>query len=207
MTEKDRGKPSIGILAYGSLISNPGCEIKRACSCIISDVMTPFHIEFARKSDGRGGAPTLVPVERGGAHVKGRIFVMSLTEQEAANVLYRREINKIGSDRTYDNTKEVTEKRVRVERLTNFAGLDVVLYTRIAATIDPLTAENLADLAIKSVGDPKAGCRRDGISYLIDAKQHGIFTALSPDYEAEILRKTGCGTLEDALAKLRGPAS
>lgn len=200
MTEEPLDKPTIGILGYGSLISDPGSEIKNGCIGIIEDVMTPFHIEFARSSTGRGGAPTLVPVSNGGAHVKGQVFVMNLPEHEAANVLYRREINKVGTDRTYTRPNKITDNVVLVERLTNFAGLDFVLYTKIAATIEPLTAERLADLAIESATKSKPG--RDGITYLINAKRHGIVTALSPAYEAEILRKSECDTLGDALAKL-----
>ena len=43
---------------------------------------------------------------------------------------------------------------------------------------------------------------RDGISYLIAAKENGIETALSADYEAEILKKTKCASLEEALENL-----
>ena len=194
----------IGILAYGSLISVPGAEIEKARIGIIKDVMTPFHVEFARsstgKNSGRGGAPTLVPVTNGGAHVKGQVFVMDMSEADAANVLYRREIGK--EDVTYERPTEVKKSSVVVERLTNFAGLDVVLYTQIAATIDPLTAKKLAELSIASV--KKAKPEKDGITYLMDAKESGIVTALSPSYESEILRKTECATLAEALAKLRG---
>ena len=205
MTEESLNKPTVGILAYGSLISNPDREIENASTRIVKDVMTPFHVEFARSSDRRGDAPTLVPVEQGGAHVKGQVFVVDLPEQEAANILYRREINQVGSDRNYARPEEITDKKVLIERLTNFAGLDIVLYTQIAATIKPLTPERLAGLAIESVVKAKPG--RDGITYLIDAKRHGIITALSPAYETEILQKTGCETLEDALANLLNAAN
>lgn len=128
---------------------------------------------------------------------------MNLSEADATDVLYRREIGKVGKmERTYKRPEQVTRNTVLVERLTNFSGLDVVLYTQIAATIDPLTADHLADLAIASV--PKADPGRDGISYLNAAKEGGIVTTLSPSYEAEILRKTGCETLKEALANLRG---
>ena len=195
-------KPTVGILAYGSLIPNPGTEIEECRTKIIPDVMTPFPIEFARSSAGRGNAPTLVPVTNGGARVNGQVFVVDLPEAEAANVLYRREINRVSDmKKSFRRPKEVTKNSVLVERLTNFVGLNVVLYTKIAATIDPLTAENLADLAIVSVKE--ADPARDGITYLMDAKKNGIITALSPSYEKEILRKTGCEALEHALAKLK----
>ena len=200
----DNKQQSVGILAYGSLISDPGCEIKSAMSNIIYDVMTPFQVEFARSSNGRGGAPTLVPVITGGARVNGKVFVMDLSENEAINALYRREIDKVGTGKTYKRPNKITDKTVVVERLTDFAELDVVLYTKIAATIDPLTAERLASLAIESVARAKPGC--DGISYLIAAKEYGIVTALSQGYEAEILRKTGCETLEQALTSISNPA-
>lgn len=206
MAEKTMSKPKIGILAYGSLISDPRAEIEIARTDIIKEVMTPFDIEFARSSSGRGGAPTLVPVTSGGARVKGQVFVMDASEPEAADILYRREIGRVGDmKRSYTRPEPVTDKSVVVERLPDFAGLDVVLYTRIAATITPLTAKHLAELAIASVSRASPGL--DGISYLIAAKRHGIATTLSPAYEAEILKETECETLEEALAELQSRAS
>ena len=89
------------------------------------------------------------------------------------------------------------ENSVLVEELQNFAGIHIVLYTKIAATINPPTPKNLARLAIESARNADPG--RDGISYLIAAKHHGIKTGLSSDYEATILERTGCDTLEEAL--------
>lgn len=192
----------IGILAYGSLISVPGAEIVSARIDTIRDVMTPFHVEYARSSTGRGGAPTLVPVTSGGSHVRGQVFVMDLSEADATDMLYRRERDKVGEmDITYARPVKVRKNSVIVERLTKFAGLDVVLYTQIGATIEPLTADNLADLAMASVKD--APLEKDGITYLKNAKESGIVTALSPSYEAEILRKTESSSLEEALVKLK----
>lgn len=202
MTEETTKKPTVGILAYGSLISDPRAEIESVRTDIIRNVTTPFPVEFARSSNGRGGAPTLVPVTTGGAQVRGQVFVMDVSEAEATDILYRREIGKVGDmTRTYTRPEPVTPTTVLVERLTNFAGLDVVLYTQIAATITPLTAGRLAELAIASVAKAPHGL--DGISYLIAAKKHGIETALSEDYAAEIMRQTSAPTLDDALRSLR----
>lgn len=188
-------------MAYGSLISDPRAEIEKAHTEIIRNVMTPFHVEFARSSGGRGGAPTLVPVASGGAHVIGQVFVMDVTEAQAADILYRREIGHTGNmTKRYERPERVTDNTVLVERLTNFAGLDVVLYTKIAATIAPLSAKRLAELAIESVAEAPEGL--DGISYLSAATKHGIQTALSRDYEAEILKATDSETLEEARTKL-----
>lgn len=190
----------VGILAYGSFIPDPGWEIENARTRIIRDVETPFCIEFARKSKGRMGAPTLVPVEVGGARVRGQVFEMNLSEKEATDVLYRREINKVGSDKKYKRPDTPGGDSVLVERIPDFAGLDVVLYTKIAANIDKLTPDKLACYAIGSVTKDNLG--RDGITYLLDAKKARIQTPLSADYEAAILRRTGCETLEHAREQL-----
>jgi len=54
-------------LAYGSLIDDPGSEIQPVIARLIEGVETPFKVEFARSSEKRDGAPTLVPVKEGGA--------------------------------------------------------------------------------------------------------------------------------------------
>jgi hypothetical protein len=88
-----------------------------------------------------------------------------------------------------------------VRRLENFAGVNVALYTQIAANIEPLTTKILAGLVIDSVGKRDAG--RNGISDLIDAKKSGIRTAVSSAHESEILRQTDCADLEEALASFQ----
>jgi len=83
---------TVGILAYGSLLEDPGAEIESATVNTVPGIRTPFKVEFARSSSKRSGAPTLVPLESGG-EVSARIFVVGLSAAEAANCLYRREIN------------------------------------------------------------------------------------------------------------------
>ena len=60
------GISMIGVLAYGSLITDPGSELVAITLAVTKDVLTPFSVEFARKSRKRCGAPTLVPVDHGG---------------------------------------------------------------------------------------------------------------------------------------------
>jgi hypothetical protein len=191
----------IGILAYGSLINDPRWELRAATTGITLDVLTPFRIEFARSSGSRGGAPTLAPVDSGGAKVKAIIYAVGLDEGSAADVLYRREINEVGSVRKYKPPPPHKANAVRIERLSNFHGYDVVLSTWINANIDPLTAEHLADLAIQSARKLKNG--RDGISYLIAARENEIKTPLSSRYEADILKKMGAVDLRDAVARVQ----
>lgn len=88
-----------------------------------------------------------------------------------------------------------------IDRYENFEGLSVVLAARFPATITPLAAEHLADLAIASLASAESG--RDGITYLIDAERNGIVTPLSAAYEKEILRRTETADLTKALFKLR----
>jgi len=195
----------IGILAYGSLIDDPGSEIESATVRRIERARTPFKVEYARSSRGRGGGPTLVPVEEGGAPVDAVILVLreDISEYQAADMLWRRETNQVGSGRNYSPAANPGRNAVVVERLSDFRGVGVVLYTRIAGNIEPLTANRLGELAIASAQSAEVPTGRDGISYLIAAKKNSIVTPLTAEYEKEILRRAGVRTLEDAVMSLR----
>ena len=73
----------VGIIAFGSLIDDPGTELEAAIVGRKPGVMTPFRVEFARSSVKRGGAPTLVPVTKGGSPVPATILVLNVSEREA----------------------------------------------------------------------------------------------------------------------------
>jgi hypothetical protein len=197
----------IGILGFGSLIADPGEELSNATEGR-QDMETPFAIEFGRSSNTRGGAPTLVPVKAGGAKAKAVVFVLkgSISEQEASNILWRREIRQVGSGRSYKRPAKPGPNSVLVEASTNLMGLDKILYTDFADSgklLSP-TAAQLAGMAIGSARNPEVKEGMDGISYLLAAKKAGIKTPLSADYENEILRLSNTDSLEHALAKLRG---
>ena len=191
---------TIGILAYGSLIPNPGAEIAPVTVRRITGVETPFRIEFSRSSRVRDGAPTLVPVERGGARVSGVVLVLrdSVTETAAQDMLYRRERNRVGSGDRYADMDPADPDSAFLGRLDGFAGLDVVFHAALRANVDEPTPEPLARLAIESATAPSGAKGRDGIRYLMDAKAAGILTPLMPEYEKEILRQTGGRDLEEA---------
>lgn len=191
---------NIGILAYGSLIEDPGVEITPLIVSRISDVETPFKIEFARKSSTRSNAPTLVCVSEGGSSVKGTILVLNsdISLSEAESLLWRRETRKENSNLNYTRSINPGPNTTVVESLTNFYGLSTVLYTKLGSNIDQPTGEVLADLAISSA-KAEAGLKKmDGISYLISVKRQGISTPLMESYEIEILNKTKTTTLENA---------
>ncbi len=188
----------IGVLAYGSLITDPGAELEAATLSRKDGVSTPFAVEYARSSSGRRGAPTLVPVEQGGASVLATILKLDASADDAADIVYRREISKIGTGRRYVEPLHPTPNTVIIDRFPDFEGFEVVLSTRIGANIVPLTPDNLARFAINSAREALPG--KDGITYLMNAMRCGIVTPLSSDYEAAILNETGASDLAGALA-------
>lgn len=197
----DHPHSSVGILAYGSLIADPGVEIGPLVVRRI-ETLTPFPVEFGRISATRGGAPTVVP-HASGKRVKAAVLVLvdGVALAEAHDLLWRRETRNEGSARTYRESAQ--PNAVIVLDLPGFCGLEHVLYTdfnpegKIAAP-DPAS---LADAVIISVGRAAPG--KDGISYLIGLLQAGVETTLTARYVAEILSRTGTSELEGALRLLR----
>jgi hypothetical protein len=188
----------IGILAFGSLIDDPGEEIAAAMCGSPVLVRTPFGVEYGRLSSSRGDAPTLVPHALGGV-VDARILPLAAecSEEFAMNILYRREIRKVGTDRRY--TPSPWPNAVLVKPWRDFHGFDVVFYTDFndEGKIERPLPENLAKKAIASVELAKEG--KDGITYLMDNIRNGILTPLTRDYESEILKQTGAIDLQEAL--------
>lgn len=198
-------KAVVGILAFGSLIDNPGAEIEAALIGRKLNVPTPFGVEFARSSVKRGGAPTLVPVQQGGRSIPAQILLVNVPEQEAKDRLWRREVNRIGQGGHYVHPVNPGPNTLVIDRYEHFEDVEVVLAARLVATIAPLTAAHLAELAIESARVERTG--RDGITYLINAKRNGIGTLLSDAYEQEILRRTQARDLDEAHQKVQAKPS
>jgi hypothetical protein len=189
---------SVGILAYGSLMSDPGPEIGPLIALRIPTT-TPFPVEYARLSGKRGGAPTLVPHEAGGA-VKAAVLVLPETVSfaHAQDLLWRRETRKEGSNRKY---QERSSPNAVLVRDWPGWGLDHVVYTDFHSTGKlSIPAIDLAAAAVKSVA--AAPDEKDGISYLMDCIRHGVKTPLTDRYQAEILAQTGTSSLAEALMRL-----
>jgi hypothetical protein len=197
---------AIGILAFGSLIDDPGSEIEsvRVDQRI---VQTPFRVEFARYSEKRNGAPTLVPVEQGGAHVAATLLMLAehVHLREAKNMLWRRETWQIGTGKEYHEIENPSPNKVLVCQLDRFEGVDAVLYVDFptAGKVIDATPDELAEKAISSA--KARNDDKDGISYLLQVKSSGITTPFMLAYEGKILQKTGTGSLEEALERLRNP--
>lgn len=202
MTESK--KHIIGILAFGSLIDNPGQEISDIEIDRI-DCETPFAIEFARISSTRSNAPTLIPVEFGGRRVKAKIIILNpdTTIDKAKSILWRRELHKDNQSENYVEPNIPGVNRVVVKVLEGFMGIDRVLYTSIGSNINQkLTGELLADFSIASILKKAGHEEKDGLRYLLSAKRNGIVTRLSEEYENQILIKTETKSLEEAIKKL-----
>ena len=198
---------SIGILAYGSLISTPGKNLDPLITLKIKRVTTPFRVEFARSSRIRDGAPTLIPVDSGGAQVQGTVLVLDSTVSlgQAKTLLWRREIGRECSTERYARPENPGPNHVLVETAENFEDLDVdtALFTSIGSNIKPLSAERLATLAIRSAQREAGAKGEDGISYLSSAISNGIVTPLLPEYREAILKTTGAKNLEEAHRVVR----
>lgn len=194
----------IGILAYGSLIDNPGKEISEIeIERIVCQ--TPFNVEFARTSRTRGNAPTLIPVEEGGQRVNAVIIVLNpdTTIETASSILWRRELHKKNRTENYTHSENPNPNKVVVKTIADFMRVKTVLYTSIGCNISQtLTSELLADFSIESILSQAGQEEKDGLRYLLSAKRNGIVTSLSEDYENQILIKTETKCLEQAIEKL-----
>ncbi|HED12445.1 MAG TPA: hypothetical protein ENI62_02105 [Gammaproteobacteria bacterium] len=196
---------SIGILAYGSLIEDPGAELKSLVSKKITDIETPFNIEFARSSQSRDGAPTVIPVVNYGSPVKAVILVLSdsVDVAKAKDLLWRRETRQENSDKCYPNPINPSLNQVVVAEIVGLGGIEIVFYTEIGANIDAPTPQKLAAFAIESARGEAGSEGKDGISYLISVKRQNIDTPLMAQYEKEILKSVGTSSLSEALTIVR----
>jgi hypothetical protein len=192
----------IGILAFGSLINDPGSELEPKITMRINTT-TPFAVEYARISgETRGGAPTLVPHENC-SPVSAQILILddASSIDEAKDMLWRRETGKIGTGEKYSGGR--LPNSVLVPAVTDSPYVEMLLYTDFhdEAKIPNPNPQELAKLAIESVKKAKDGM--DGITYLVNAITSGVKTQLTEDYKAEILRQTNTQSLEDALIVAR----
>jgi hypothetical protein len=192
---------SVGIVAYGSLIHDPGPEIGPR---IIrrEKIHTPFPVEFARLSRSRGGAPTVAPHLRG-SPVVAELLVLNkdIDLSEVKNLLWRRETRQEDIKRQYRESEH--RNAVLVREWRSFPEVRCAIYTDFnpSGKIEKPDPIALAKAAIVSVGMARDG--QDGISYLIGLLKAGIETPLMSAYIAELLESTKASSLEGSLARLR----
>jgi hypothetical protein len=190
-----------GILAFGSLCSRPGNALRGIIDDTV-DIVTPFSVEYARRSTCRADAPTLVAVPEGfGGPVNGKILILKAdTEpQKAKNALFRRELHQEKDKAViYDDPKQRGKKDALViETLIHFSGFGEVYYASLEPNfreiLDPtltqeVKANLLAQAAIDSVTAETFGTGMDGIRYLDDAIRNNVVTPLTDLYRQAILR-------------------
>ena len=195
----------IGILAYGSLITHPGQEIESVLDHVIPDVMTPFPVEYARRSRSRAGAPTLVPIPIGcGTPVNAVVLVLKkyTRKKKAQNFLYRRELHKEGDPKVFYDDQVQRQKRdaLVIETMKTQFGLSVIYYTALKPNFTEILdakrtleekVELLARAAIDSLTQETYAKEMDGIQYLADNIEAGVVTTLTEPYEQAIVKKAG----------------
>jgi len=190
----------VAILAYGSLVADPGEELaplideRRPCT-------TPFAVEFARLSPYRDHAPVLTVVAEGeGEPVDGTLLVLKAgtSVERATCALWRRETHQVGSRKL-----PLGVDRHRIRLLTEVDGVDVALYWQAEANYPRPEAAGLARRAIESARGEAGQQRKDGISYLAQVVESGIRTRLTDAYVAAVLAETGTDSLEAAWAAAR----
>lgn len=200
-------KNKIGILAFGSLITEPGIEIINSeldrINCI-----TPFKIEFSRISSTRGNAPTLIPVKNDekGSKVNAVILVLksNITLQEAKDMLWRRETRNENKNKGYLHRENPTENQLIIKIIENYHNVEKVIYTSFKQQekYRDLSCEKLAKFSISSILSKAGELKKDGLHYLLETKKNKIITYKSKKYEDEILKLTKTETLEEAIAKM-----
>ena len=212
----------IGILAYGSLITHPGPELESVLDHVILDVLTPFPVEYARRSQSRAGAPTLVPVPIGcGTPVKAVVLVLKkyTRRKKAQNFLYRRELHQEGDLKVIYDDQVQRQKRdaLVIESIKNRFGLSVVYYTALKPNSTEILdtkltqeqkAELLAQAAIDSLTQETCAKGMDGLQYLADNIEAGVVTVLTEVYAQAILNKvsnvSNLGQARRFIAQKRG---
>lgn len=195
------GSRSVGILAYGSLIDEPGIELEPLITQRIA-CQTPFSVEYARISKTRDFAPTLIPVKDEGSTVNAVILVLepSLSLDDAKSMLWRRETRKTESSYKHKSNPGIDD--VQIQTIKNFHGIEEVIYTSIGSNLALNSPGILAKLAIESILNNAGEKKIDGVRYLQSAKKNGIITPKTGDYEKCILEETQTETLDDAIQKL-----
>ncbi|MDF1500847.1 MAG: hypothetical protein P1P76_10290 [Anaerolineales bacterium] len=186
----------VGILAYGSLVSDPGIEIEPLIIARIK-TKTPFPVEYLRLSHGRAGAPTLAP-SKSGIPVSAEVLVLAdnISLDLANDLLWRRETRNEGTNLKY-RTK-ASPNAVIIQVLRTFAGINQVLYTDFHSIgkLDHPTPSELAKAAIASVQNAPVG--KDGITYLMNRISDDVKTELSDSYIRDILLMTNSKSLTEA---------
>jgi hypothetical protein len=174
----------VAILAYGSLISEPGPGLR---PLIVDRVpcLTPFPVEFGRASQRWGGGPVLVPHADGGP-VAGRLLVLhpAIGLGRAVDLLAAREGLSSGAG--------VIE--------VDMPGPLMVIAAALPRNL-PAPEVRPPALARRAASSVSAG-PRNGVAYLRIVMDAGVSTPLTARYADAVLALSGAETLEGAERRL-----
>jgi hypothetical protein len=174
----------LAIMAYGSLISEPGPEL-RALIAERVPRRTPFPVEFGRASQRWGGGPVLVP-HPAGAPVEGQLLVLR------PGVALGRAVEALREREGLPSADGVVAVEVDDDRLVLVASLPRNLP---APDLRPVA------LARRAVASVRSG-PRNGVAYLRRVTASGVSTPRTPEYARHVLRLAGAETLEEAERRL-----
>lgn len=194
--EKENNEEStqhITILAYGSLIWDPGNEIKQHTIAVI-DCFTPFNIEYAQISGTRGSAPTLTKVEGFGGKTRAKLFVLDYhnnpkEKKRVYSLVCKRE--GIENEKPWDGYGDPPAPIFR-EDILEYSTVFYCAF-KIKKDIESivkkgLLVKKLVEWAKKSVKEcAKSGkIEKNGVRYLINCYKAGIITPLTEAYIQEL---------------------
>lgn len=182
-----------GVLLYGVVAQDPGPDLL-AVTEIISNVMTPFPVEFARANGVHG--PYLVPAPEGiGDCVPARLLhlIPDLSEDEICDRLMYWESRLLGTPRFqfFEDKERQAEDPIFIWQTSPLNDLDRVYYTQAQPNLPEILdadytpeekATLLAQTARQSEQAAKVG-EVDGVTYLRQALAQGISTPLMPYYQ------------------------
>lgn len=170
----------IAVLAYGSLIREPGTGLAMVIAGV-EPCRTPFPVEYGRASRRWHGGPVLVPHERGGL-VDGALLLL------ADDVDLGTAIDLLAAREGLESARGVVQVDMPGDRLVIAASLPRNLP---APDMEP---DALARRAVESARHHA----RNGVAYLNGALRSGIRTPASEAYAERVLERVGATSLDEA---------
>ncbi|MBU4502272.1 MAG: hypothetical protein KKA79_06755 [Nanoarchaeota archaeon] len=184
----------IAILAYGSLIWEPGEEIKQHIIAVV-DCITPFNVEYAQRSyKSRGGAPTLTKISGIGNKTRAKLLVLDYHNTiEGKKKVYSLICQRENTPKKEWNDEAEPPKPIYI---TNLEDYDSVFYCAFKGEPEnTITSENLVNWAKESViaCNKEGKIENNGVRYLINCYKNGVVTPLTEEY----IQKLGGTNVEE----------
>ena len=170
----------IAVLAYGSLIRQPGAGLALVIASV-EPCRTPFPVEYGRASRRWHGGPVLVPHERG-APVDGALLLL------ADDVDLGTAVELLAAREGLESGRGVVEVDMPGNRLVIAAALPRNLP---APDMEP---DALARRAVDSARHDA----RNGVAYLNGALRSGVRTPASEAYARSVMELVGATSLDEA---------